>query len=84
MEAKKVANDRSNDFRKKGKHARRDAGLLPIRGDYYIKRYLRPDVLSCDFDVLNYDAVKGGDTGKHRKKDCKANMTWETAEVEEV
>lgn len=62
--AAKAANKARKD-RKKNldiKERRRD-GELPIHGEAYIRRHAQSQFVSRDFSVLNYSAVRGGDTG---------------------
>lgn len=82
---KKAANNRRNDARKKrNKEARRDAGELPLHGEDFVRRYRQPDIITRDFDALEYAAVKGGDTGKNVKKNSQGNMPFERAEREGI
>lgn len=59
---------------------RREQERLPVHGQGYVNRYLKVDRVEHDFDVLEYTAVRGGDTGKvERKAGKKVPVTLETA-----
>lgn len=75
----KQSNKARKDRKKKRQvEERRADGALPVHGQKYVQRYLHPDVVERDFDVIQYRAVKGGDTGKNEpkgaKKKCVASL----------
>lgn len=76
--AKKRNRDRKDRKKKRELEKRREEGALPVHGEQYVQRYLHPDVVERDFDVIKYKAVKGGDTGKNEpkgaKKKCVASL----------
>lgn len=41
---------------------------MPVHGEEFVQRDLRPDIITRDYDVLHFKAVKGGDTGKTERK----------------
>lgn len=59
---------------------RREQEHMPVHGQGYVNRYLKVERVEHDFDVLEYRAVRGGDTGKNeRKTGKKVPVTLETA-----
>lgn len=78
----KAANTARADRKRREETAeRREAGRMPVHGQGYVNRYLKVDTVTEDFDVFEYKAVQGGDTGKvDRRGGEKVQVTLEGAE----
>lgn len=66
--AKQANRDRKDQKKKREWEARKREEMPPVHGEPYVRRYLRPDVVNADIDVLELKAVKGGDTGINKKR----------------
>lgn len=78
----KAANTARADRKRREETAeRREAGRMPVHGQGYVNRYLKVDTVTENFDVFEYRAVQGGDTGKvDRRGGEKVQVTLEGAE----
>lgn len=70
---------RKDEKKRAATSERRREQRLPVHGDAYVRRYLKADTVCRDFDVLDLQAVRGGDTGKVGRK-CEAEDVPATVE----
>lgn len=81
----RATNKKRSDIRKQvKKKAWCNTGKLLLHSKELIRWYHHLNIITQDFDILKYTAVKGWDTGRNVKNDAKGSMPFERTEREGI